>query len=88
MTDTNRTVGGDELTEVRALLSVLVMLQLEEREARCVEGPNTPKAEVVLADAGVDLVLSSKLLRKNPDAVRKTIQRSRIRQVKRSQGDD
>ncbi|MEX0666091.1 MAG: hypothetical protein WD598_15175 [Acidimicrobiia bacterium] len=88
MTNSNTPTGGDQLTEVKALLSALVMLQLELREQRLAQSPNASKAEIVLADAGVELPLICRLLGKNPEAVRKTIQRSRIgTQRRRPQSD-
>jgi DNA-directed RNA polymerase specialized sigma24 family protein len=65
--------------EIAALLEALIALLVDERESRVRTEPDAAKSELLLADAGLPTPTIARLVRKQPDAVRKTISRARKR---------
>jgi DNA-directed RNA polymerase specialized sigma24 family protein len=59
------------------VLKAILIVLLDEREAKASERPGQVRSELMLADAGMSYQVIAKLLGKNPDAVRMTIARAR-----------
>jgi DNA-directed RNA polymerase specialized sigma24 family protein len=71
-----------ELQVDQSMAGVLALL-VAEREERLLEGGQPRKTEAILASAGLLPTQIASLTGKNPDAVRKAIQRSRTKPKKR-----
>jgi DNA-directed RNA polymerase specialized sigma24 family protein len=70
-------VGDVELHPEKVMAGVLAML-VAEREERIGENPSAPvKTEVLLNNAGLSAPEIARIMGKNSDAVRQTIQRGR-----------
>jgi DNA-directed RNA polymerase specialized sigma24 family protein len=74
--------------ELRALLTALVALMVDEREARILSEPAPTKTELLLARAGLSTQAIARVLGKHADAVRKTLSRARQRDTKIEDADD
>ena len=68
--------SAEGLTAEQLLNGILAML-IAEREERGVDPNDRRKTEVVLGSAGLPPAEIARLLNKNVDAVRKTLQRAR-----------
>lgn len=69
----------DTEPDERTLLLALVALLLDERAERTAGNPDVEKPEVLLARVGVSIPTIATLLSKQPDAVKKAIQRARAK---------
>ena len=71
-----------EDADLRVLLTALVSLMIDEREARILSEAAPTKTELLLARAGLSTQGIARLLGKHPDAVRKTLSRARQRDTR------
>jgi DNA-directed RNA polymerase specialized sigma24 family protein len=69
----------DNDSEERTLLLALVALLLDERAVRTAGQADAEKPEVILARVGLPISTIATVLGKQPDAVKKAIQRSRAK---------
>lgn len=65
-----------EQSDSEALLLGILALLAEDRRVR---GDDNPKTEVLLAEAGLPIPLVARIVRKQPEAVRKAVSRAKGR---------
>lgn len=76
LTPSNADTKNSGVSAEAALAGILALLA-DEREARIEGNKEATKTEILLAGAGLAASEIAALMRKKPDAVRKTLQRGR-----------
>lgn len=69
----------DSPIDLEVALVGLLALAIADREELMRDRPEARKSEVILSNAGMDATQIARLVGKNVEAVRKTIQRARSR---------
>jgi DNA-directed RNA polymerase specialized sigma24 family protein len=68
---------ADLAAQTAQLLLALLIVAVDEREARATEGPKQVKTEVLLSRAGLSSPLIAKVVNKQPGAVRAALSRAK-----------